>query len=130
LKTPAHIKVAGLDVRVSDLLALPQQEFAAQLTQLGEFLLSEESAGDADAASAFLHVLCARGRSKPASVAAIYEKLLPAIAFVAGSQQRFGADKHEYGDFKERAAELAALFHRDPEELTGESQMLDASDDA
>ncbi|MEJ0085525.1 MAG: hypothetical protein WDO72_07580 [Pseudomonadota bacterium] len=117
-------------MHIGELLNMPQPAFETYIFRLSEFLLSEDSAGDADTASAFLHVLCTRERSHPGSVARIYERLLPAIGFVAASQPRFGAHKDLYGDFGERAAELARLFHRNPDELTGESQMLDASDDA
>ena len=117
-------------MRVSDLLDLPQPEFESHVFRLAEFLLSEYSAGDHDTANSFLHVLLARERSRPGSVAGIYERLLPAISYVAGSQLRFDADKNSYGDFGARAAEIAALCQRDPDELTGESQMLDPTDDA
>jgi hypothetical protein len=117
-------------VRVDELLDMPQPAFEGYVFRLSEFLLSEESMGDRDAASSFLHVLAARERSRPGSVAGIYERLLPAIGYVAGSQLRFDAEKTIYGDFAERAAEIAALCHRDPDELTGENQMLDPTDDA
>ena len=130
MKIPTHISAAGFEVGVNALLEMPQPAFEDHVFRLGEFLLSEVSAGDHDAASSFLHVLAARERSRPGSVAGIYDRLLPAISYVAGSQLRFDADKNGHGDFGERAAEIAALCRRDPDELTGETQMLDPTDDA
>jgi len=130
LKIPTHIDAAGFQVRVDDLLNMPQAAFEGFVFRLSAFLLSEKSMGDGDAASSFLHVLDTRERSHPGSVAGIYERLLPAIGYVAGSQLRFDADKNTYGDFAARAAEIATLCHRDPDELTGENQMLDPTDDA
>lgn len=115
---------------VAELLKMPQPAFEAYVFRLSEFLLSEDSTGESAAASSFLQVLAARERSQRGSVAGIYERLLPAISYVAGSQLRFAADKHDYGDFGEQAAEIARLCHHDPDELTGETQMLDSTDDA
>jgi hypothetical protein len=113
-----------------DVLNMPRPAFQAYVLAQAQYLLSEHSVGDARAASSFLRLLAARAERDPGSVAPVYEKLVPAIGFVAASQPRFDAEREIHGDFGELAAALTKLLHRDPDELTGESQMLDATDDA
>jgi len=116
--------------RADELLHMPRSAFQFYVFSHAQYLLSDKSVRDSEAASVFLGLLAAREKRDPGSVAQVYEQLLPAISFVAASQPRFDADKSHYGDFGERAAEVARLCRRDPDELTGENQMLDPTDDA
>ena len=68
-----------------------------------------ESIGQSDCASVFLDLLCDRERRDPGSVAEIYPQLCETVEHVASNQAFYDADVDIYGDFRDHAAELAAL---------------------
>ena len=68
-----------------------------------------ESAEQSDCASVFLRLLCDREQRDPGSVAELYVELRPTVEHVANHQSFYDADLDIYGDFREHAAELAAL---------------------
>ena len=72
----------------------------------------------------------AREKRDPGSVARIYDRLQPTIEFVAESQARFSAGHDVYGDFREKAAALAALCGKIFEPPGPLDEMLDSTDDA
>ena len=130
MNTPTHISAAGFEMRTGELLQMPQQAFEAYIFRLAEYLLSEDSTGDAVTASSFLQLLTARELREAGSVSQIYDRLLPAISFIAASQPRFDFGENDHGNFGGLAAELARVCGRDPEDLAGQDQMLDPTDDA
>lgn len=71
-----------------------------------------ESIGQADCASVFLRLLCRREQDDPGSVAALYAELRATVDHVANNQAFFDANIDIYGDFREHAAELAAICER------------------
>jgi hypothetical protein len=93
-------------------------------------VISENAVGDPDAANAFLGFLMEREKRDPGSVAQIYERLQAAIEFVAESQPRFAAEHDAYGDFREKAAELAKRCGKLFEPPGPLDEMLDKTDDA
>jgi len=116
--------------RADELLWMPRPAFQFYVLAFAQYLLSEDSAGDSKAASSFLRFLIAREQRDPGSVSHIFGQLSAAIGFVAASQPRFDAGHGIHGNFAALGAELARICGRDPDELTGENQMLDSSDDA
>lgn len=116
--------------RGSELLFMPRRAFQFYVFAFAQYVMSDSAIGDSDAASGFLNYLLAREERDPGSVAQIYERLAPAVDFVAGSQPRFDASHDIYGDFAEKAEKLRKLLGttlalRDPDD-----QMLDPTDDA
>jgi len=79
LNASTHISAAGFEVRTDELLQMPQQAFESHVFRLGEYLLSEDSTGDAATASSFLQLLAARERREPGSVSRLYDRLSPAV---------------------------------------------------
>jgi hypothetical protein len=130
LKPPQDIAAAGFEISAADLLQIAQPAFESYVFRLAQYLMSGDSVGDNATAASFLQALIARERRTTGSVAKIYERLLPAISYVAASQARFVLGEHGRDDLAVMAAELARICGRDPDELTGENQMLDSSDDA
>jgi len=116
--------------RGDELLFMPRRAFQFYIFAFAQYVMSEAAISDADGASAFLRFLTARETEDPGSVGQIYDQLEPTLEFVAESQARFAADHDIYGDFRERAAELARLCGREFEPPGPLDQMLDPTDDA
>jgi hypothetical protein len=116
--------------RAGELLFMPRRAFQFYIFAFAQFVMSEAAIGDADAASSFLNFLTAREKRDPGSVAHIYDRLQPAIEFVAESQVRFDAGQDVYGDFRENAAALAKLCGKLFEPPGPLDEMLDPTDDA
>jgi hypothetical protein len=116
--------------RGDELLFMPRRAFQFYIFAFAQYVMSDAAIGDADGASAFLRFLAARETEDPGSVSQIYEQLQPTIEFVAESQARFAAAHGVYGDFHEKAAELARLCGREFDPSGPLDQMLDTTDDA
>jgi len=116
--------------RGDELLFMPRRAFQFYIFAFAQYVTSENAIGDSDGASSFLGCLIARETEDPGSVAQIYDQLQATIEFVAESQARFAADHHLYGDFREKAAELARLCGKEFEPPGPLDQMLDPTDDA
>ena len=116
--------------RGNELLFMPRRAFQFYIFAFAQYVMSDAAVGDSDGASSFLLFLTAREKEDPGSVAQIYEQLQATIEFVAESQPRFDADHDVYGDFRERAAELAKLCGKVFEPPGPLDQMLDPTDDA
>ena len=116
--------------RGQELLHMPLAAFQFYVLAFAQYLMSDAAIGDADAASSFLGFLTAREKRDPGSVARIYDRLQPTIEFVAESQTRFSAGHDVYGDFREKAAALAALCGKIFEPPGPLDEMLDSTDDA
>ena len=116
--------------RGQELLYMPQPAFQFYILAFAQYVMSDAAIGDADAASSFLGFLAAREKRDPGSVARIYDRLQPTIEFVAESQARFSAGHDIYGDFREKAAALAALCGKIFEPPGPLDEMLDSTDDA
>ncbi|HEU4778834.1 MAG TPA: hypothetical protein VFS58_03040 [Steroidobacteraceae bacterium] len=116
--------------RGDELLFMPRRAFQFYIFAFAQYVMSEAAVGDADGASAFLRFLTGREAGDPGSVAQIYDQLQPTIEFVAESQVRFGAAHNSYGDFREKAAELAKLCGKEFEPPGPLDEMLDRTDDA
>jgi len=96
--------------RASELREVPRPVFQYYVFAFVDLFASPcESAEQADCASVFLRLLCDRERIDPGSVADLYPELRDTVEHVAGNQAFYGADIDIYGDFREHAAELAAL---------------------
>jgi hypothetical protein len=116
--------------RGQELLHMPLAAFQFYILAFAQYVMSDAAIGDADAASSFLGFLTAREKRDPGSVATIYDRLQPTIEFVAESQARFSAVHDVYGDFREKAAALAALCGKVFEPPGPLDEMLDSTDDA
>lgn len=116
--------------RGQELLYMPLAAFQFYILAFAQYVMSDAATGDADAASSFLEFLTAREKRDPGSVARIYDRLQPTIEFVAESQTRFSAGHDVYGDFRDRAAALAALCGKTFEPPGPLDEMLDSTDDA
>jgi len=116
--------------RGDELLFMPRRAFQFYVFAFAQYVMSENAIGDPDGASSFLATLAARETDDPGSVSQIYESLRPTVEFVADSQARFAAGHDTYGDFRERAAELARLCGQEFEPPGPLDQMLDPTDDA
>jgi hypothetical protein len=116
--------------RGDELLFMPRRAFQFYIFAFAQYVMSDAAIGDPDGASAFLKILTARETEDPGSVAQIYDQLEATLEFVAESQSRFAADHDVYGDFREKAAELARLCGREFEPPGPLDQMLDPTDDA
>ena len=116
--------------RGQELLYMPLAAFQFYILAFAQYVMSDVAIGDADAASTFLGFLTAREKREPGSVARIYDRLQPTIEFVAESQARFSAGHDVYGDFREKAAALAALCGKIFEPPGPLDEMLDSTDDA
>ena len=116
--------------RGQELLYMPQPAFQFYSLAFAQYVMSEAAIGDADAASSFLGFLTAREKRDPGSVARTYDRLQPTIEFVAESQTRFSAGHDIHGDFREKAAALAALCGKIFEPPGPLDEMLDSTDDA
>ena len=96
--------------RAMELLDAPRAVFQYYLFAFVSILQSpEESVGESDCASVFLHFLCNREKRDPGSVAQIYAELRETIEHVASNQAFFDAPVEIYGDFREHADEIKAL---------------------
>jgi hypothetical protein len=116
--------------RSDELLFMPRRAFQFYIFAFTQYVMSEAAVGDSDAAGSFLRVLIAREKGDPGSVAQIYDQLQATLEFVAESQARFDADHNIYGDFREKAAELAKLCGKEFEPPGPLDEMLDNTDDA
>jgi hypothetical protein len=116
--------------RGQELLYMPQPAFQFYILAFAQYVMSGPAIGDSDAASSFLGFLTAREKRDPGSVSRIYDRLQPTIEFVAESQARFSAEHDIYGDFREKAAALAALCGKIFEPPGPLDEMLDSTDDA
>ena len=116
--------------RGQDLLFMPQPAFEFYILAFAQYVMSDAAIGDSDAASTFLGFLTAREKRDPGSVARIYDQLQATIEFVAESQSRFSAGHDIYGDFREKAAALAALCGKIFAPPGPLDEMLDSTDDA
>jgi hypothetical protein len=116
--------------RGEELLFMPRRAFQFYIFAFAQYVMSEAAVGDAEGASSFLKTLTGRETGDPGSVAQIFEQLQTTIEFVAESQSRYGADHNLYGDFREKAAELAKLCGKEFEPPGPLDEMLDNTDDA
>ncbi|HEY8973101.1 MAG TPA: hypothetical protein VIN75_02710 [Burkholderiaceae bacterium] len=99
--------------RASELREVPRPVFQYYVFAFVDLFASPgESAEQADCASVFLLMLCGRERHDPGSVAEIYDDLRATVEHIANNQAFYDADVDIYGDFREHAAELAALCGR------------------
>jgi hypothetical protein len=96
--------------RADELLFMPRKAFQYYVFAFAEYLRSEESIGESDAASPFLNLLLNREEKDPGSVMEIYDDLFPVIDFVASNQERFDADPEIYGNYREKCDTLAEMF--------------------
>ena len=116
--------------RGDELLFMPRRAFQFYIFAFAQYVMSDAAIGDPDGSSAFLRFLITRETEDPGSVAQIYDQLGPTLEFVAESQARFAAAHDIYGDFREKAAELARLCGQEFEPPGPLDQMLDPTDDA
>lgn len=98
--------------RASELLFMPRKAFQYYVFAFAEYLNSDESIGDSDAASPFLRLLVAREKRDPGSVMEIYLQLSPTVTFVAQNQERFDANPDIYGHFDDLAKELDEIYEK------------------
>lgn len=96
--------------RADELLFMPKKAFQYYVFAFCEYLNSQDSIGESDAASPFLRLLTAREKRDPGSVMEIYEKLLPTVNFVTKNQDRFDASPDIYGHFEDLASELDEAY--------------------
>jgi hypothetical protein len=92
--------------RSGEFLFAPRPVFQYYIQAFAKFLLSERGAGEADAASPFLHLLENREERDPGSVREVYSSLTECVEYVARNQDYFDAPIDIYGDFKEQAARI------------------------
>jgi hypothetical protein len=95
--------------RCSELLFAPRSVFQYYIQAFVKFLMSENAAGESDAASPFLDLLASREKEDPGSVSAIFSSLASCIDYVASNQAFFEANEDIYGNFQEKAARIRAL---------------------
>ena len=108
-----HFTVSGRCIeRADELLFMPRKAFQYYVFAFAEYLRSEESIGEPDAASPFMNLLLNREKKDPGSVMEIYDDLFPAIDFVASNQGRFDANPEIYGSFREKGDALAEMFKK------------------
>ena len=105
--------------RADELLFMPRKAFQYYVFAFAEYLRSEESIGESDAASPFLNLLVNREEKDPGSVMEIYDDLYPVIEFVASHQERFEADPKIYGFFREKGAILAEMHENYQKKTAG-----------
>ncbi|UPU35896.1 hypothetical protein M1B72_21040 [Geomonas paludis] len=108
-----HFTVSGRCIeRADELLFMPRKAFQYYVFAFAEYLRSEESTGEPDAASPFINLLLKREKKDPGSVMEIYDDLFPAIDLVASNQERFQANPEIYGNFREKGDALAEMFKK------------------
>jgi len=108
-----HFTVSGRCIeRADELLFMPRKAFQYYVFAFAEYLKSDESAGESDAASPFLNLLMNREEKDPGSVMEIYDGLFHVIDFVASNQERFEADPEIYGIFLKKGEALAQMFKK------------------
>ena len=108
-----HFTVSGRCIeRADELLFMPRKAFQYYIFAFAEYLKSDESTGESDAASPFLNLLLNREEKDPDSVMEIYDDLFPVIDFVVSNQERFDADPEIYGNFREKGDVLAEMFKK------------------
>lgn len=95
--------------RASELLYMPRAAFRYYVCAFAIYLMSDEAAGDADAAGAFLSLLRNRETRDVGSVTQIYDELLSIVQYVAANQAAYDADPAIYGSFQDKAREVALL---------------------
>ncbi len=93
--------------RSDELLYAPRPVFQYYIHAFVKYLMSEQAAGEADAASPFLHLLDAREKKDPGSVSAIFESLADCVDYIAKNQLFFDADENIYGNFEEQARRIS-----------------------
>lgn len=98
--------------RAAELLFMPRKAFQYYIFAFVEYLNSDDSFGESDAASPFFRLLIAREKRDHSSVMEIYEELSPTVKFVAQNQARFDANPDIYGHFKDLAMELDAAYKK------------------
>jgi hypothetical protein len=89
--------------RMDELLFAPRRVFQYYVHAFGQYVMSEEAAGESDAASPFLALLEEREKRDPDSVREIFASLEPYVDFIGAGQEYFDAPEDIYGNFRERA---------------------------
>ena len=112
-KTRAEVMYDFRDLvieRACELRTVPRPVFQYYIFTFVELFDSPgESVGQSDCASVFLRLLLGREEADPGSVADIWPELRATVEHVAANQAFFDADIEIYGDFRDLAAEIAAL---------------------
>lgn len=87
--------------RVDELRFSPWAVFSYYIFWFVEFLTSDESKGEPDCASCFLHLVLEKAQAEPRMFKKLYPHLKLAIDIVAGRQEFYEAPVHIYGLFSD-----------------------------
>lgn len=93
-----------------DLESMPDIPFRYYVFVYEDYLRSGNSAGDADAASSFLHLVRGKLERMPGQILPVMGELLPLVEFVSSNQARYCADEEIYGKFAELKEEIICLY--------------------
>ena len=94
--------------RVDELRFSPWGVFSYYIFWFARFLTSDESRGEADCASCFLHLVLEKAGAEPQRFKDLYPRLKPAIDTVAGRQEFYEASTWIYGSFSEYKQQIEA----------------------
>ena len=94
--------------RCSELSFMPVKPFRYYILAFRDYLLSEQSREDSDAASCYLRLIVEKIDNEPATIGPVLPALRESVQQVAESQAFYDADPHIYGNFREIAARILA----------------------
>ena len=94
--------------RSSELSFMPAAPFRYYILAFRDYVLSEQSREDSDAASCYLRLIEEKIANDTAAIGPVLPALKESVQAVAAAQSFYDADLDIYGDFKEIAARILA----------------------
>ena len=95
-----------------DLQWMPIIPFQYYIHAYKEYLLSDKSSDDSDAASCYLRLIKCKLGTDRNCIIDIFDSLLPSINFVADNQAFYDADISIYGNFKDLYSEILDIYNK------------------
>lgn len=93
-----------------DLWSMPNEAFSFYLPAFTNYLLSGNSADDADSASAFIDLVKHYGEQSPQRLNGNEEKIREALTHIAHNQTKYDAPVHIYGNFHNRIGSVLKMI--------------------
>jgi hypothetical protein len=99
--------------RTDELRFMPPVPFRYYILAFRDYVLSEESQDDSDAASCYLRLIEEKVVGQPDTIKSVMPDLIESVQKVAHAQSFYDADLHIYGDFKQISARIMAACEKD-----------------
>lgn len=99
--------------RGEEIRFMPPVPFRYYILAFRDYVLSEKSRDDSDAASCYLHLLDDKVADEPETINPVMPALIESVQKVAEARSFYDADLDIYGDFEQIGARILAAYRKD-----------------